>query len=41
MKDLYKSVTDERLILDVVAPGYNADSVVVKTARVNGGEASR
>ena len=39
MKDLYKSVTDERLILDVVAPGYNADSVVVKTARVNGGEA--
>lgn len=39
MKDLYKSITDERLILDVVAPGYDADSVVVKTARVNGGDA--
>ena len=39
MKDLYKSITDERLILDVVAPGYDADSVVVKTARVNAGEA--
>ena len=39
MKDVYKVVTDERLILDVVAPGFNEDSVSVKTARVNGGEA--
>jgi len=39
MKDVFKSVTDERLILDVVAPGFGADSIVVKTARVNGGEA--
>ena len=38
-KDVFKSVTDERLILDVVAAGFNKDSVVVKTARVNGGEA--
>lgn len=39
MKDVYKSVTDERLILDVVMPGFNKDTVTVKTARVNGGEA--
>ena len=39
MKDVFKSVTDERLILDFVVPGYNADSITVKTARVNGGEA--
>lgn len=39
MNNVYKSITDERLILDVVVPGFNEDSVVVKTARVNGGEA--
>ena len=39
MKDVFKSVTDERLILDFVVPGYNADSITDKTARVNGGEA--
>ena len=39
MKEVYKCVTDERLIIDVVAPGFNEDSVTVKTARVNGGEA--
>ncbi len=38
-KDLYKTVSDERLVIDVVAPGFNKDSVVVKSARVNGGEA--
>jgi hypothetical protein len=38
-KDVFKVVTDERLIIDVVAPGFNENSVVVKTARVNGGEA--
>ena len=39
MKNFYKSVTDERLIIDVVAPGFGADGVVVKTAQVNGGDA--
>ena len=39
MKNFYKSVTDERLIIDVVAPGFGAESVVVKTAQVNGGDA--
>ena len=38
MKNFYKSVTDERLIIDVVAPGFGAESVVVKTAQVNGGD---
>ena len=38
-KDCYKSITDERLSIDVIAPGFNEDSVIVKTARVNGGEA--
>lgn len=37
-KDVFKSVTDERLVIDVVAPGFSKDSVVVKTAKVNGGE---
>ena len=39
MRNAIKSVTDERLILDIVAPGFNKDSVVVKTSKVNGGEA--
>lgn len=38
-KDTYKSITDERLILDVIAPGFGKDAITVKTARVNGGEA--
>ena len=38
MKNFYKSVTDERRIIDVVAPGFGAESVVVKTAQVNGGD---
>lgn len=38
-KDLFKAVTDERLVIDVVAPGFNKDTVTVKSARVNGGEA--
>lgn len=38
-KDLFKSVTDERLVIDVVAPGFNKDTVTVKSARVNGGDA--
>lgn len=37
-KDVFKSVSDERLVIDVVAPGFSKDSVVVKTAKVNGGE---
>jgi HSP20 family molecular chaperone IbpA len=38
-KDVFKAVTDERLVIDVVAPGYGKDAVTVKTAKVNGGEA--
>lgn len=37
-KDVFKSVSDERLVIDVVAPGFSKDSVTVKTAKVNGGE---
>lgn len=39
MKDVFKSVTDERLVLDILVPGYGKDAVTVKTARVNNGEA--
>ena len=38
-KTVFKCVTDERLVIDLVAPGFNKDSVVVKTSKVNGGEA--
>ena len=38
-KDVYKVVTDERLVIDVIAPGFGKDAITVKTARVNGGEA--
>lgn len=38
-KDVFKAVTDERLVIDVVAPGYGKDAITVKTAKVNGGEA--
>ena len=38
-KMVFKSVTDERLVIDVVVPGFNKDTLTVKTARVNGGEA--
>ena len=38
-KNYYKSITDERLIIDIVAPGFNENSVLIKSARVNGGEA--
>jgi len=33
-----KSITDERLIIDVVVPGFGSDMITVKTARVNGGD---
>lgn len=39
MVNVFKSVSDERLLIDVVVPGFNKDSVTVKTAKVNGGEA--
>ena len=38
-KMVFKSVTDERLVIDVIVPGFNKDTLTVKTARVNGGEA--
>jgi len=38
-KDVFKVVTDERLVIDVVAPGFGKDAITVKTAKVNGGEA--
>ena len=34
----FKNVTDERLVIDVLAPGFNKETVTVKTARVGGGE---
>lgn len=37
-KDVFKSVSDERLVIDVVAPGFSKDGITVKTAKVNGGE---
>lgn len=39
MKDVYKCVTDERLVLDFVMVGFKPEDVTVKTARVNGGNA--
>ena len=39
MKTVFKSVTDERLVLDILAPGFDSNSVEVKTAKTNGGEA--
>jgi HSP20 family molecular chaperone IbpA len=38
-ENVYKVVSDERLIIDVVAPGFSKDAITVKTAKVNGGEA--
>lgn len=38
-KFIFKSVSDERLVIDVLAPGFGKEAVNVKTARVNGGEA--
>ena len=38
MRTGIKSITDERLIIDVVAAGFDQSMVVVKTARVNGGD---
>jgi len=38
MRNGIKSVTDERLIIDVVAAGFDKDMITVKTARVNGGD---
>ena len=39
MENVFKAVTDERLIVDFVVPGFGKDAITVKTARVNGGEA--
>lgn len=38
-KFIFKSVSDERLVIDVLVPGFGKDAVNVKTAQVNGGEA--
>ena len=38
-KNVFKVVSDERLVIDVVAPGFGKDAITVKTAKVNGGEA--
>ena len=37
-KSVFKSVSDERLVIDILAPGYGKDAITVKTAKVNGGE---
>ena len=39
MENVFKCVTDERLIIDIKAAGYGKDAITVKTAKVNGGEA--
>lgn len=36
--NVFKSVSDERLVIDIVAPGFNKDMVTVKTALLNNGE---
>ena len=38
MENVFKCVTDERLIIDIKAAGYGKDAITVKTAKVNGGE---
>ena len=35
---IYVNEEDERFVLDVVAPGFNKDTVTVKTAMVDGGD---
>lgn len=35
---VFKSVSDERLVIDVLVPGFNKDMITVKTALLNGGE---
>ena len=37
-KQVFKSVSDERLVIDILAAGYSKDAITVKTAKVNGGE---
>ena len=37
--ETFKSVTDERLVIDITAVGFNRDTVTVKACRVNGGKA--
>ena len=39
MKNVFKCVTDERLIIDIEAAGYGKDAITVKAAKVNGGDA--
>lgn len=36
--NVFKSVSDERLVIDVVAPGFDASMVTVKTALLAGGK---
>ena len=38
-KKVFKVISDERLVIDVVAPGFGKDAITVKTAKVNGGDA--
>ncbi len=39
MENVFKCVTDERLIIDIKAAGYGKDAITVKAAKVNGGDA--
>lgn len=36
-KRIFKVVSDERLVIDYLAPGFDKDAITVKTAKVNGG----
>ena len=37
-KDVFKVVTDERLVIDVVAPGFGKDAITVKTTSITKGQ---
>lgn len=41
MSQIYTSVTDERMVADIVAPGYGADDITVKTAKVSDGNGGK
>ena len=41
MVNVYKSVTDSRVVVDVVMPGYSKDMVTVKTAKVSDGNGGK
>ena len=41
MVSSYKSVTDSRMVIDVVAPGYGSDDITVKAAKTSDGNGKK